>query len=64
MIILLVVLVPIIALVVWGIIFDLKRRRRHTVLTNHDIGSAARRAQANSDASSAGWTDSGGGSSL
>jgi hypothetical protein len=64
MIILLVVLVPIIALVVWGIIFDLKRRRRHAVLTSHDIGSAARRAQANSDASSAGWTDSGGGSSL
>ena len=42
----LVVLVPIITLVVWGIIFDLKRRRRHAVLTNHDIGSAARRAQA------------------
>ncbi len=60
----LVVLVPIIALVVWGIIFDLKRRRRHAVLTSHDIGSAARRAQANADAGSGGWTDSGGGSSL
>ena len=60
----LVVLVPIIALVVWGIIFDLKRRRRHAALTSHDIGSAARRAQANADARSAGWTDSGGGSSL
>ena len=45
MTILLVVLVPIIALVVWGIIFDLKRRRRHAVLTSHDIGSAARRAR-------------------
>jgi hypothetical protein len=64
MTVLLVVLVPIIALVVWGIIFDLRRRRRHAVLTSHDIGSAARRAQANSDASSAGWIDSGGGSSL
>jgi hypothetical protein len=60
----LVVLVPIIALVVWGIIFDLRRRRRHPDLTSHDIGSAARRAQANADARSAGWTDSGGGSSL
>jgi hypothetical protein len=60
----LVVLVPIVALVVWGIIFDLKRRRRHAVLTSHDIGSAARRAQANADAGSGGWTDSGGGSSL
>jgi hypothetical protein len=60
----LVVLVPIIALVVWGIVFDLKRRRRHAVLTSHDIGSAARRAQADADARSGGWTDSGGGSSL
>ena len=58
----LVVLVPIIALVVWGIIFDLRRRRRHG-LTSHDIGSAARRAEANADARTAGWTDSGGGSS-
>ena len=66
MTILLVVLVPIIALVVWGIVFDLKRRRRHAVLTSHDIGSAARRAQANADgrSASAGWTDSGGGSSF
>jgi hypothetical protein len=62
MTILLVVLVPIIALVVWGIIFDLKRRRRHAVLTSHDIGSAARRAQAKADARNVGWTDSGGGS--
>jgi hypothetical protein len=64
MIVWLIVLVPIIALVVWGIIFDLRRRRRHAALTSHDIGSAARRAQANADARSAGWTDSGGGSSL
>ena len=63
MTILLVVLVPIIALVVWGIIFDLKRRRRHAALTSHDIGSAARRAQANADTRTAGWTDSGGGGS-
>jgi cytochrome c-type biogenesis protein CcmH/NrfF len=60
----LVVLIPIVALVVWGIIFDLRRRRRHAALTNHDIGSAAQKARANSDAGSAGWTDSGGGSSL
>ena len=58
----LVVLVPIIALVVWGIIFDLKRRRRHAVITSHDVGAAARRAQANADARNVGWTDSGGGS--
>jgi hypothetical protein len=62
MAILLVVLVPIIALVVWAIVFDLKRRRRHAVLTSHDIGSAAARAKANADARNVGWTDSGGGS--
>jgi hypothetical protein len=64
MTILLVVLVPIVALIVWGIIFDLKRRRRNDALTGHDIGSASRRAQANADAHSAGWTDSGGGGSF
>ena len=62
MTIFLVVLAPLIALFVWGIIFDLKRRRRHAVLTSHDVGAAARRAQANADARNVGWTDSGGGS--
>ena len=64
MTVLLVVLIPIIALVVWGAIFDLRRRRRRPGLTSHDIGSAARRAQANDAAHSAGWTDSGGGGSV
>ena len=64
MTILLVVLVPLIALVVWGILFDLKRRRRHAVPASHDIGSASRKARANAGAHSAGWTDSGGGGSI
>jgi hypothetical protein len=64
MIVFLVILAPLIALVVWAIIFDLRRRRRRAVVTNHDIGSTARRAQANADGRSAGWTDSGGGSSF
>ena len=63
MTIFLVVLAPLIALFVWVIVFDLKRHRRRAVLTSHDIGSASRRAQANADARSAGWTDSGGGGS-
>jgi hypothetical protein len=62
MTIFLVVLVPLIALFVWAIVFDLKRRRRGAVLTSYDIGSAARRAQANADARNVGWRDSGGGS--
>ena len=63
MTIFLLVLAPLIALFVWAIVFDLKRHRRRAVLTSHDIGSASRRAQANADARSAGWTDSGGGGS-
>ena len=62
MTIFLVVLAPLIALFVWAIVFDLKRRRRRAVLTSHDIGSAAARAKANADARNVGWTDSGGGS--
>jgi hypothetical protein len=63
MTIFLVVLAPLIALFAWAIIFDLKRRRRHAVLTSHDIGSASRRAHADADARTAGWHDSGGGGS-
>jgi hypothetical protein len=63
MTIFLVVLVPIIALVVWGIIFDLKRRRRHAALTSHDVGSAARRAKGNADARG-GWHIGGTGGSI
>jgi hypothetical protein len=47
--VLLIILVPFIALVAWGVVFDLKRRRRHAALTSHDISSAARRARANAD---------------
>jgi hypothetical protein len=35
------------ALFSWGVALDLKRRRRHAVLTSHGISSAARRARAN-----------------
>ena len=47
--VLLIILVPVIALVVWGVVFDLKRRHRHAALTSHDISSAARRARSNAD---------------
>jgi hypothetical protein len=47
---LLLLLIPLIALVVWAVVFDLKRRRRHEPLTSHDISSAARRARAGADA--------------
>jgi hypothetical protein len=47
--VLLIIFVPVIALVIWAVVFDLKRRQRRAVLTSHDIGSAARRARANAD---------------
>ena len=49
---LLLLLVPLIALVVWAVVFDLKRRREP--LTSHDISSAARRARAGANARGAG----------
>ena len=55
---LLLLLIPLIALVIWAVVFDLKRRRRHEPLTSHDIGSAARRARA--DAHSRGGSAGGG----
>jgi hypothetical protein len=58
---LLLILVPLIALVIWAVVFDLKRRGRHAPLTGHDISSAARRARAGADARRdvAGGSDSG-----
>jgi hypothetical protein len=56
---LLLILVPLIALVIWAVMFDLKRRR--VPLTSHDISSAAHRARAGADARRdvAGGSDSG-----
>ena len=50
MIALLLILAPLIALVIWAVAFDLKRRRRHAPLTSHDISSAARGVRGNVDA--------------
>jgi hypothetical protein len=48
--VLLIILIPLGALVIYGVVFDLKRRRRRSALTSHDISSAARMARANADA--------------
>ncbi len=45
MLIMLVILVPLVALFIWAVMFDLKWRRRHAGLTSHDIVSAARTAR-------------------
>ena len=47
---LLLISVPLVALIIWAVVFDLKRRRRHEPLTGHDVNSAAYRARADADA--------------
>ena len=48
--VLLIILIPLGALVIYGVVFDLKRRRRRAALASHDVSSAARLARANADA--------------
>ena len=48
--ILLVILIPLAALVIYAVVFDLKRRRRRGAPRSHDINSAARMARADADA--------------
>jgi hypothetical protein len=50
MALLLVILVPLAALVIYAIAFDLRRRRRRGAPRGHDISSAARMARADADA--------------
>jgi Flp pilus assembly protein TadB len=65
MALLLVILVPLVALVIYAIAFDLRRRRRRAAPRNHDISTAARMARADADAHGASGLssrDPGGGS--
>jgi len=61
MLVMLVILVPLVALFIWAVMFDLKRRRRHAGLTSHDIVSAARTARGNADARGGGPSGGDGG---
>jgi hypothetical protein len=47
--VLLIILIPLGALVIYAVVFDLRRRRR-AAPTSHDISSAARMARADADA--------------
>ncbi|HEY1004566.1 MAG TPA: hypothetical protein VGD83_33505 [Streptosporangiaceae bacterium] len=58
MALLLVILVPLAALVIYAIAFDLRRRRRRGALRSHDISSAARLARADADAHGASGLES------
>jgi hypothetical protein len=61
MALLLVILIPIAALVIYAVVFDLRRRRRCGAPRSHDISSAARTARADADARGAsGLTPPGG----
>ena len=48
--ILLIILIPLGALVIYAVVFDLKQRRHRGAPRSHDINSAARMARANADA--------------
>jgi hypothetical protein len=48
--ILLIILIPLGALIIYAVVFDLKRRQRGSAPRGHDISSAARTARTNEDA--------------
>jgi hypothetical protein len=48
--ILLIILIPLGALVIYAVVFDLKQRRHRGAPRSRDISSAARMARANADA--------------
>ena len=48
--ILLIIFIPLGALVIYAVVFDLKQRRHRGAPGRHDISSAARMARANADA--------------
>ena len=50
MVLLLVILIPLAALVIYAVVFDLRRRRRRGTPKSHDISSAARTARTDADA--------------
>ncbi len=50
MVILLIILIPLGALVIYAVVFDLRRRRDRGAVRSHDISSAARTARTNADA--------------
>ena len=58
MALLLVILIPLAALVIYAILFDLRRRRRRGAVRSHDISSAARMARADADARGASGLES------
>jgi hypothetical protein len=50
MALLLVIVIPLAALVIYAVVFDVRRRHRLGDPRSHDISSAARMARANADA--------------
>jgi hypothetical protein len=48
--VLLIILIPLGALVIYAVVYDLRRRRRRDDPRSHDISTAARLARTNTDA--------------
>jgi hypothetical protein len=41
-----VLLAPLVALIVWGVVYDIKRRRRGLPTNDHDVSAAAKKLRA------------------
>ena len=46
---LIIIFAPLVALIAWGVVYDIRRRRRRLPDTGHDIRSAVARARGNAD---------------
>jgi hypothetical protein len=49
MLTILLILAPLLAVVIWAVVFDIRQRRRHAPVTGHGVGAAIRRARADAE---------------
>ena len=57
----LVVAVPIVLLLIWGVVFDFKQRRRNEPLTRYDTRGIAARTRNEAEGKGSEWGGGGGG---
>lgn len=51
----LLIAVPIVLFLVWGIAYDLRRRRRNDAVTDHDAGAVARKTRSEAEGKFGEW---------
>ena len=55
MFLVLLIAVPLVLLLIWAVIFDVKQRRRNQPLTDHDARGAARRTRNQAEGKGSEW---------